>query len=61
MYVCIMHFRQGFPEDGSTGRSNNGLDGYFQDWSRYLTRRSDDYGSVDEPKIDLGVTINVFS
>merc|ERR1739848_663191 len=49
--------RKGFSDDGSTGRSNNRLDGYIQDWSRYLTRRSDGYGTVDEPQIDLGLVL----
>ena len=58
--IWIIHFRQGFSDDGSTGRSNNGLNGYIQDWSRYLNRRSDGYGAVDDPQTDIGVTINVF-
>lgn len=32
---------------------------YFRDWNRYLSPRSDGYNDVDEPKIDIGVILNM--
>ena len=28
---------------------------YFKSWNRYLSPRSDGYGNVDEPNVDIGV------
>ena len=30
---------------------------YFKDWNNFLSPRSDGYGDVDDPKIDIGVDI----
>ena len=45
-------FRQGFASS-----SDNQVTKYFKDWNKFLSPRADGYGSVDEPKIDIGVHI----
>jgi len=32
---------------------------YFKSWNRYLSRRSNGYGNVDEPNVDIGLLITV--